>query len=143
MNKVILTGRLCGDPELMTTPTGTAVTKYRLAVDRPSKRSDGKREADFISCVTFGKNAEFASRYLTKGTKIAVVGRIQTGSYQKDGATIYTTDVIVEEHEFCESKRMSGGNSPVQSPADNVSVTGFTPDYAPNLTEISDDTLPF
>lgn len=103
MNKVILIGRLTSDPEVMNTQSGKAVARYRLAVDRQRKK-DGQQEADFISCVAWDKGAEFASRYLTKGTKIAVEGRIQTGSYEKDGVKHYTTDVIVERQEFCESK---------------------------------------
>ena len=103
MNKVILIGRLTKDVEVRHTGE-TAVARYSLAVDRKFKR-EGEPTADFINCVTFGKNAEFAEKYLKKGTKIAVTGRIQTGSYtDKDGKKVYTTDVIVEEHEFCESK---------------------------------------
>ena len=102
MNQVILIGRLTKDPEVRYSGEGTAVGRYCLAVDRRSK----KDEADFINCVTFGKSAEFAEKYLTKGMKIAIHGRIQTGSYKnKDGQTVYTTDVVVEDHEFCESKK--------------------------------------
>ncbi len=106
MNKVILIGRLTSDPEVMNTQSGKAVARYRLAVDRQRKK-DGQQETDFISCVAWDKGAEFASRYLSKGTKIAVEGRIQTGSYEKDGVKHYTTDVIVERQEFCESKNVA------------------------------------
>lgn len=106
MNKVILIGRLVADPELRSTQSGKSVASYRLAVDRQSKQ-EGQPEADFLNCVTWGKNAEFASKYLSKGTKIAIEGRIQTGSYEKDGVKHYTTDIIVERHEFCESKKSS------------------------------------
>ena len=99
----------------------TCVARYTLAVDRKFKQ-EGQPTADFINCIAFGKLGEFAEKYLHKGTKIAVVGRIQTGSYKnKDGNTVYTTDVVVEEQEFCESKSQS--NSQPQ-PAQNVDM-GF------------------
>ena len=83
----------------------TAIARYTLAVDRKFKDSNGNYTADFINCVAFGKSAEFAEKYFHKGLKIAVVGRLQTGSYtDKDGRKVYTTDVVVEEQEFCESK---------------------------------------
>ncbi len=107
MNKVELIGRLTRDPELKYTQgqEPMAIARYTLAVDRRRGRQDGQQTADFISCVVFGKGGEFAEKYLHKGTKIAVTGRIQTGSYTKqDGTKVYTTDVVVEEQEFCESK---------------------------------------
>lgn len=114
MNKVILMGRLVRDPEVRYSQgeKSIAVARYSLAVPRKFKR-DGEPDCDFINCVAFGKNGEFAERYLQKGIKIAVVGRIQTGSYtHKDaGIKINTFDVVVEEHEFCESKSSSGGNA--------------------------------
>lgn len=103
MNKVMLIGRLVADPEIRYTQSGKAVASYRLAVDRPFKQ-DGQQEADFINCVAWGKTGEFAGNYLRKGTKIAVEGRIQTGSYEKDGVKHYTTDIVVDRHEFCESR---------------------------------------
>lgn len=103
MNKVILIGRLVADPEIRYTQSGKAVASYRLAVDRPFKQ-DGQQEADFINCVAWGKTGEFAGNYLHKGTRIAIEGRIQTGSYEKDGVKHYTTDVVVDRHEFCESR---------------------------------------
>lgn len=109
MNKTILTGRLTRNPEIRYTAGANqmAVAHYTLAVDRLIKR-EGEPTADFIRCVAFGKTAEFSGKYLTKGTKIAVTGRIQTGSYtNRDGQKIYTTDVIVESQEFCESKSKS------------------------------------
>ena len=114
MNKVILIGRLTREPE--TRYAGEmAITRYSLAVDRKYKK-DGEQTADFINCVAFGKSGEFAEKYLHKGMKIAVTGRIQTGSYDnKEGNKVYTTDVVVEEHEFAESKGTSG-------------VPTFTPD---------------
>ncbi len=111
MNKVILMGRLTKNPEIKYAgkDNDMAVARYTLAVNRRYKR-DGEQEADFISCVTFGKSAEFAQKYLRKGIRIVIGGRISTGSYKdKDGKTIYTTDVIVEEHEFAQNKDGSGG----------------------------------
>ena len=103
MNKVILMGRLTGEPEVRYTTgeTQTCVARYRLAVNRRFK----KDEADFINCTAFSKQGEFAEKYLRKGTKILVSGRIQTGSYQnREGIKVYTTDVIIEEQEFAGSK---------------------------------------
>ena len=114
MNKVILMGRLTRDPEVRYAQGDNplAIARYTLAVDRrQSRNSNDDQTADFINCVAFGRTAEFAERYLRKGTKIAVTGRIQTGSYtNKDGAKVYTTDVVVEDHEFVESKNASSGN---------------------------------
>ncbi len=112
MNKVILMGRLTKDPESRNSGDGAlAVTRYTLAVDRRYKKEGSDVTADFISCVTFGKSAEFAKKFLTKGVRILVVGRIQTGNYKnKEGQTVYTTDVVVEEHYFADSKK-SGGSS--------------------------------
>lgn len=114
MNKVILMGRLTRDPEVRygQGENASAVARYTLAVDRRYQR-DGDQSADFINCVTFGKSAEFAEKYLRKGTKLVVIGRIQTGSYtNKDGQKVYTTDVIVEEQEFAESKSsQNNGNN--------------------------------
>ena len=107
MNKVILLGRLTRDPEVRYTQGNEpmAVARYSLAVDRQGKKDENKQNADFISCVAFGKRGEFAEKYLHKGTKIAVCGRLQTGSYTaQDGTKRYTTDVVVDEHSFCESK---------------------------------------
>ncbi len=112
MNKVILVGRLTRDPDIRYTQgeNSMAVARYTLAVDRRRTSSDGQREADFIGCVAFGRQAEFAERYLHQGTKMIITGRIQTGSYtNRDGQRVYTTDVIVEEQEFAESKAASEG----------------------------------
>lgn len=108
MNKIILVGRLTRDPEIRySQQSNTAVARYTLAVDRPVKR-EGEPQADFLRCVAFGKTAEFAEQYLQQGIKIAVTGRIQTGSYtNRDGQKVYTTDVVVESQEFCESKAAS------------------------------------
>ena len=111
MNRVILMGRLTRNPEIKYggKDNDMAVARYTLAVNRRYKK-DGEQEADFISCVVFGKGAEFAQKYLRKGMKVAVLGRISTGSYKdKDGKTVYTTDVIVEEHEFAQNKDSGAG----------------------------------
>ena len=107
MNNVSLTGRLVRDPEVRYSqgenPTGVA--RYTLAVSRPFKSNNGGQDADFISCVAFGKSAEFAEKYMKQGMMFAVTGRIQTGSYDgKDGKKVYTTDVVVATQEFCEKK---------------------------------------
>lgn len=107
MNKVILCGRLTADPEVRYSQgeNPTAVARYSLAIDRKYSKGD-ERQTDFINCIAFGKSGEFAEKYLKKGMKILVVGRIQTGSYtNKDGQKVYTTDVVIEEHEFVESKK--------------------------------------
>lgn len=100
MNRVILMGRLTKDPE------GNNAARYTLAVDGYEDHTD------FISCVTFGATADFARKYLHKGMKIAVEGRLNTGSYEKDGKKVYTTDVIVDRHEFCEKKGEDNNNAP-------------------------------
>ena len=114
MNKVILMGRLTRDPDISVSANGNNLTiaRYTLAVDRRFKRDGDTQTADFIRCIAFGKSGEFAEKYFHQGTKIVVEGRIQTGSYQnKDGQTVYTTDVVVEQQEFAESKAMSEQNA--------------------------------
>lgn len=113
MNRVVLIGRLVADPEVRYTQSGKAVASYRLAVDRAYKQ-DGQPEADFINCVAWGSNGEFAGKYLAKGMKIAAEGRIHSGSYEKDGVKHYTTDVVVERHEFCESRSSGHAAPPAQ-----------------------------
>ena len=139
MNKVILMGRLTRDPEVRYSQgeNALAIARYTLAVDRRFKR-DGEQTADFISCVAFGKQGEFAEKYLKQGMKVAITGRIQTGSYtNRDGNKVYTTDVVVEEHEFCESKMSSSGQGR-PAPAD-ANAEGFM-----NIPDnISTNDLPF
>ena len=113
MNKAILVGRLTRDPEVRYSQdeNPTAVARYTVAVDRRFKRNN-EPSADFIQCVVFGKSAEFAEKYFRQGMRISVSGRIQTGSYtNKDGQKVYTTDVVVEEQEFAESKATSDANA--------------------------------
>ena len=131
MNKAILMGRLTKDPEIRRGKTSKGeemlVARYTLAIDRRGKDAG----ADFISCVVFGKGAEFAEKYLKKGIKIAVTGRIQTGDYtNKDGQKVYTTDVIIEEQEFAESKK----SEPTQTAPDDE----FVP-----IPDNLEDALPF
>ena len=107
MNKVILMGRLTRDPEVRYSQgeTPMAIARYSLAVDRRGRNNADGATADFINCVAFGRQGEFAEKYLHKGMKIAITGRIQTGSYtNKDGVKVYTTDIVIEEQEFAESK---------------------------------------
>lgn len=143
MNKVILMGRLTRDPEVRygTGENSTAVARYTIAIDRRFKR-DGEQSADFISCVTFGRNAEFAEKYLRQGTKIVLTGRIQTGSYtNRDGQKVYTTDIVVEEQEFAESKAATAGNGGQNNysrPAAAADAEGFM-----NIPDGIDDELPF
>ncbi|MFR4251225.1 MAG: single-stranded DNA-binding protein [Christensenellales bacterium] len=141
MNKCFLIGRLCADPDLRVTQSGTSVASYRLAVDRRYKK-DGQPEADFINCVAWSGNADFAGKYLRKGMRIAIEGRIQTGSYTKDdGTKVYTTDVIVEHHEFCEKKQDNGSATAEQLFAPPQQVP--EPQQAYTDIEYTDDDLPF
>lgn len=139
MNKVFLMGRLTRNPEVRYSQgeKSTAIARYTMAIDRKFKNAEGKYDADFINCVAMGKNGEFAEKFLKQGMKIAVTGRIQTGSYtNKEGQKVYTTDVVVEEHEFCESKNNSNtNNNPVSS---NASNDGFM-----NIDSNLPDGLPF
>lgn len=138
MNKVILMGRLTRDPEsrMSAGENSQMITHYNIAVDRRFKR-DGEASADFINCVAFGKSAEFADKYLKKGTKVTLTGRIQTGSYtNKDGQKVYTTDVVIEEQEFAESKAASEKNS--SAPAGQPDNNGFM-----NVPDGIDEELPF
>ena len=108
MNKVILMGRLTRDPEIRYSSgeNSIAVGRFTLAVDRRFKHDGEEQQADFISCVAFGKIAEFLEKYTRQGTKLVIEGRIQTGSYtNRDGNKVYTTDIVVENAEFAESKR--------------------------------------
>jgi len=135
MNKVILMGRLTRDPEVRYSDSGSAVARYTLAVDRKYNR-DNDPSADFLRCVCFGKSAEFAEKYFCKGLKISITGRIQTGSYvNRDGQKVYTTDIVVDEQEFCESKATSNASSQTShAPDDN----GFL-----DIPDGIDDELPF
>ena len=151
MNKVILMGRLTRDPDVRYSAgeNSTAVARYTLAVDRRFHR-DGDATADFIGCVAFGRQAEFAEKYLRQGTKIAITGRIQTGSYtNREGQKVYTTDVIVEEQEFAESKNAGGNNGGYSAPQhNNPAPSANTSDLGSadgfmNIPDGIDEELPF
>lgn len=138
MNKVILMGRLTRDPEVRMSGD-TAVARFSLAVDRRFKK-DGDQTADFINCVAFGKTGEFIEKYGHKGTKFVVEGRIQTGSYtNKDGQKVYTTDVVVEQVEFTESKASTDGNTTNNTANSNAPTdTSFM-----DIPDGIDEELPF
>ena len=140
MNKVILMGRCTRDPEVRYGgANNSAVARFSLAVDRRFKREGDEQTADFINCVAFGKTAEFLEKYARKGTKFVVEGRIQTGSYtNKEGQKVYTTDVVVENVEFAESKQ-SGGNYT----ADNSAPSSDAGDGFMNIPDGIDEELPF
>ena len=145
MNKVILMGRLTRDPEVRYSQgdASTAIARFSLAVDRRFKREGEDQTADFINCVAFGRTAEFMERYARKGTKFVVEGRIQTGSYtNKDGQKVYTTDVVVENIEFAESKS-SDNNNGGDVPADRPSPSGAAGDGFMNIPDGIDEELPF
>ena len=146
MNKVILMGRLTRDPEIRYSQgeQATAIARYSLAVDRRFRRDGDTQTADFINCVAFGRQGEFAEKYLRKGIKIAITGRIQTGSYtNKDGQKVYTTDVVVEEQEFAESKAASEQNNGGCNPVDRPSPTAAAGDGFMNIPDGIDEELPF
>ena len=153
MNKVILMGRLTRDPEIRyaNNENNTCIANYTLAVDRRFKRQGDEQTADFIRCVAMGKGGEFAEKYLHQGTKIVVEGRIQTGSYtNRDGQKVYTTEVVVEDQEFAESKAASDNyaashpqtSSPAPAPSmpapGAASADGFM-----NIPDGIDEELPF
>ena len=156
MNKVILMGRLTRDPDIRSAngETVTTVARFTLAVDRRFGRKEGEQNADFIGCVAFGRTAEFAERYLRQGIKVAVTGRIQTGSYtNRDGQKVYTTDVALDDIEFAESKAasdanrsnmgMGGGYQPAPAPAPMPSPMGAAGDGFMNIPDGIDEELPF
>jgi len=146
MNKVILMGRLTRDPEVRYSQGdgAMAIARYTLAVDRRFNRNGDEGSADFIGCVAFGRAGEFAEKYFRKGTKVLVTGRIQTGSYtNRDGVKVYTTDVVVEDQEFAESKNSNAGNdggyvSSNRAPEPSGAGDGFM-----NIPDGIDEELPF
>jgi len=149
MNKVILMGRLTRDPEVRYSSgeRSMAIARYTLAVDRRGRRSEGSEQtADFIPCVAFYKAGEFAEKYFRQGMRVLISGRIQTGSYtNKEGQKVYTTDVIIEDQEFADSKNSSGGstssgyNESFRPSPENASSEGFM-----NIPDgVDDEGLPF
>lgn len=146
MNKVILMGRLTRDPDVRYTqgPNATGIARYTLAVDRRYKKQGEDQTADFISCVTFGRGAEFAEKYLKQGTKIIATGRIQTGSYtNREGKKVYTTDVVVEEQEFAESKASSNNSDQVHVDSVAEFAEKLDEDFVAIPDGVDDDGLPF
>ena len=146
MNKVILMGRLVREPEVRYSQgdTATAVARYTLAVDRRFNRNNAENNADFIGCVAFGKAAEFAEKYLKKGTKLVVTGRIQTGSYtNKEGVKVYTTDIVVEDQEFAESKNASGASAGGEFMSSTPKSESTVSDGFMNIPDGIDEELPF
>lgn len=136
LNNVVLEGRLTRDPDVRAMENGTSVARFSLAVDRDVPSSDGTRKADFINCVAFGKTAEFVDKWLTKGKGIAIVGHIQTGSYKnKDGATVYTTDVIVDRAIF----PLGGKQEKKEAQGETEEQMGIPEGFE----QISDDDIPF
>jgi single-strand DNA-binding protein len=142
MNKVILMGRLTRDPEVRYSQgeSATAVARFTLAVDRRFRRDDAS--TDFIGCVAFGRNAEFIEKYFRQGTKALITGRIQTGSYtNRDGQKVYTTDVVVEDQEFAESKN-SQGDAGFQSTSRPMPSAAACDGFM-NIPDGIDEELPF
>lgn len=138
MNKVILIGRITKEPELKTVGNDNISNlRFTLAVNRRLKDKNGERQADFISCVAWRNQADFISKYVKKGHQISVVGEIQTGSYEKDGVTVYTTDVLVSEVSSLEP-RQDNGTAPANQ--EEVTPNSF---QAPTDAAVSDDDLPF
>ena len=155
MNRVVLMGRLTRDPEIRYSngENALAIARFTLAVDRRFNRRDGEQTADFITCKAFGKQAEFAERFLRQGIKVAASGRIETGSYtNRDGVKVYTTEVILDEIEFAESKAandaarsnssMGGGGGYPSAPA-APGPTGAAGDGFMNIPDGIDEELPF
>lgn len=147
MNKVILMGRLTRDPDIRYSQGAdgsNAVARYTVAVDRRRRADGNEQTADFITCVAFGRSAEFAEKYLHQGTKIIVTGRIQTGSYtNKDGQKVYTTDVVVEEQEFAESKASAASNEAAYAPS-RPEPSAAAGDGFMNIPDgVEDEGLPF
>ncbi len=140
MNKVVLIGNLTRDPELTTTNSGVSVCRFSLAVTRRFQSSDGERETDFINIVVWRAQADNCHKFLKKGSKCAVVGRLQTSSYEaQDGTKRYTTDVVADEVEFISSGRGGDGSSDYQVPQESKPQEKQTTE----LEEIDDDSLPF
>ena len=150
MNKVILCGRLTKDPEVRYSSGDkqTAIARYNLAVDRRFKSRGEEQTADFINCVVFGRGAEFAEKYLHQGTKIIAEGRIQTGSYtNRDGQKVYTTEVVVEDQEFAESKASSdsyaASHPRTSAPEASMPNPGTAAEGFMNIPDGIDEELPF
>lgn len=139
MNKVILAGRFTRDPEVRYTNDGTSIARFSIAVNRRFVKEGSDQKADFLNCVAFGKSAEFIEKYFRKGMKADLSGRIQTGSYtNKDGVKVYTTDIVVEEIEFGESKGSSQTQTASPTPNPEADPDGFM-----NIPDGIDEEMPF
>ena len=139
MNKVVLIGRLTADPELRYTASNKAYTRFTIAVNRNFKNEDGESEADFISVVAWEKRAETICKYVKKGNRLGIAGKIQTGSYEKeDGSREYLTDVIISELEFLENKSKDDRPAPDYNEPEEDPFADFG-----DSVELSDDDLPF
>lgn len=157
INNVVLVGRLTKDPELKMTPSGIAVARFTLAVNRPFTGQSGEKKADFINCIAWRKQAENLANFMRKGGQIGVCGRIETGSYEgQDGKRVYTTDIIADSIQFLESKSGANGeNAPKQNKAEHQEPQYYNqrppapqqqptfPPSVPSYTPISEDDLPF
>ena len=146
MNKVILMGRLTRDPEVRYSQgeNALAIGRFSIAVDRRRQNNADGQTADFINIVAFGRLGEFAEKYLHKGTKVALSGRIQTGSYtNKDGVKVYTTDIIAEDIEFAESKNSSGGDGGYTGVGNSRPEPASAGDGFMNIPDGIDEELPF
>lgn len=148
MNRVILMGRLTREPEVRYSQgeNSMAIARYTLAVDRRGRRdnSDGQQTADFISCVAFGRSGEFAEKYFHQGMRVLISGRIQTGSYvNKDGQKVYTTDVVVEDQEFADSKGAAAGSTGGYVQTSRPEPSAAVGDGFMNIPDGIDEELPF
>ena len=145
MNKVILMGRLTRNPDVRYSQgeKATCVARYTLAVNRRFRR-EGDQDADFINCVAFGRQGEFAEKYLKQGTKIVISGRIQTGSYtNRDGVKVYTTDVVVEDQEFAESKASAASSEAAYTPSRSNPAAPAGDGFMNIPDGVEDEGLPF
>lgn len=142
MNKAILVGRLTKDPELKTTGSGVSVCSFTIAVNRRFKNAEGNYDADFINCVAWRQQAEFLSRFFSKGRMVGICGSIQTRNYERDGQRVYVTEVVADEISFVDSKSQTDGGAPVANaaPAGNTGSFGADDGFIPMP---ADDDLPF
>ena len=142
MNKAILVGRLTKDPELKTTGSGVSVCSFTIAVNRRFKNAEGNYDADFINCVAWRQQAEFLSRFFSKGRMVGICGSIQTRNYERDGQRVYVTEVVADEISFVDSKSQTEGGAPANTgaPSGNTSSFGADDGFIPMP---ADDDLPF
>lgn len=147
MNRVILMGRLTRDPEVKYSQgeTPMAIARYAIAVDRRGKKQEGQQSADFINIIAFGKAGEFAEKYFRQGMRVLISGRIQTGSYtNKDGVKVYTTDIVVEDQEFADSKGAASGESSGYQPTSRPAPSSAIGEGFMNIPDgVEDEGLPF